>query len=76
MRDPDLVLQALQKAAIDFDRNNWDPAKSFAENGLDSLDFNSLLMSIGKLYGIKITDVEASELFTPNDLAALIRNRL
>ena len=75
MNNDDLVLRALETAQIDFDKDNWDPVKSFAENGIDSLDFMRLVMAIGELCGVKITDAEISDLQTPNDLIALLVER-
>ena len=61
----DFVVQALEKAEIDYDKDNWDPERSFAGNGIDSLDFKRLLMSISELCGVEVTDEEAAELPTP-----------
>ena len=58
MNTSDLILQALETAQIDYDRDNWDPVRSFAENGIDSLDFMRLVMAVGELCGIKIADAE------------------
>jgi len=71
----DLVLSALSAARIQYNKENWDPTRSFEDNGLDSLDFMSLLMSVQELFGIMISNEEAETLATPIDLSDFIAQR-
>ena len=71
----DPVVQALEAARIDYDSENWDPDRTFADKGVDSLDFMSLLMYVDEIFGVKVSNEEANNLATPADLAVLIASR-
>lgn len=55
---------------------NLDPAKTFSENGIDSLDVFSWLAAIEEKYGVSVSDEEFPLVQTPSDLVEFINNKI
>jgi acyl carrier protein len=50
--------------------------KTFAENGLDSLDVFAWLAAIEEKYGVSVGDEEFSAINSPEDLVVFVKSRL
>ncbi len=70
------IIDALQAAGIDYNKSIYDPAKSFRNNGIDSLDVMSLLLSLEEAYEIRFTEEEVTLIDTPAEISALLDNKL
>jgi acyl carrier protein len=50
--------------------------KPLREQGIDSLDFSSVLFNIEEVYEIKIPDEDIDGLMTVNDIVQYVNNKL
>jgi acyl carrier protein len=70
-------IAALCTATIHVPGHGFDPAKSFEENGADSLDMLEIVMEIEEKWrGVHISDEEAEALSTVDDTAQLLASKL
>lgn len=53
-----------------------DPVKTFAENGIDSLDTFSWLAAIEEKFGVSVDDDEFPLIKTPSDLVNFINEKM
>lgn len=72
----EVIKQALDAAEIDYDATGYDPAKTFRDNGIDSLDVMSLFLQIEEKYSVKFTEDDALAVKTPEDLVAALAEKL
>jgi len=72
----EVIKQALDAAEIDYDAIGYDPAKTFRDNGIDSLDVMSLFLQIEEKYSVKFTEDDALAVKTPEDLVAALAEKL
>ena len=70
------ILNALRNAGIDYNAVEYDAAKPFRDNGIDSLDVMSLLLAIEEAHGLKLSEEEVGSLKAPADLSALLDRKL
>lgn len=72
----EVIKQALDAAEIDYDATGYDPAKTFRDNGIDSLDVMSLFLQIEEKYSVKFTEDDALAVKTPEELVAALAEKL
>lgn len=70
------IVDALEAAGIDYDKAAYDPAKSFRDNGIDSLDVMSLFLAIEETFAVKFTEDEANSIRTPAEISAALDGKL
>ena len=68
-----VALVAQSGAVQDMDR--FDPAKSFNENGVDSLDVYTILLTVEEHLGIKFSDAESAMLNSVDDIVDAVAKR-
>lgn len=66
------VKKAFETAGVNMDVNVLSENTSFSEQGIDSLDVSSLLLSIEEVFGVTIPDEKMDELNTIEKIAAYI----
>ena len=72
----EVIKQALDAAGIDYDTTGYDPAKTFRDNGIDSLDVMSLFLQIEEKYSVNFTEDDALAVKTPGDLLSAVAEKL
>lgn len=74
-----ITLEKLQEiviaTGIDVQPGGIDPAKSFHENGIDSLDTMTLLLNIEEASGLKFSEEEVEQIKTLNDVLNIEKER-
>lgn len=70
------IIQALTDARIDYNAKGYDPAKTFRDNGIDSLDVMSLLLAVEEKFGIKFSDEDVNAIKTPAAISAELDRRV
>ena len=55
---------------------NLDPAKTFSQNNIDSLDVFSWLAAIEEKHGVSVSDDEFPLIRTPDDLVEFINKKI
>lgn len=77
--DSMLTLEKLQEivvsTGIELKNHMIDPAKTFQENGIDSLDTMTLLLNIEEASGLKFTEEEVESIKTFNDILEIAGKR-
>lgn len=58
----------LDESGISIDPDKLQADKSFADNGVDSLDVMSLFLHVEEKYNVKFPDDEVPNILTPNQL--------
>jgi acyl carrier protein len=76
MMQDEVIKQALDAAGIDYDTTGYDPAKTFRDNGIDSLDVMSLFLQIEEKYSVNFTEDDALAVKTPGDLLSAVAEKL
>jgi len=76
MANDQRIIEALTEAGIDYDAEAYDPAKSFRDNGIDSLDVMGLFLAIQEKYGVKFAEAEVPNIKTPLDISAALDRKL
>ncbi|WP_341780814.1 phosphopantetheine-binding protein [Ectopseudomonas mendocina] len=66
------VKKAFETAGLNIDINALSDSASFSEQGIDSLDVSSLLLSIEEGFGVTIPDEKMDELNTIEKIAEYI----
>lgn len=69
------VVEIIAATGVVEDMAGFDPAKSWKENGIDSLDVMTLLLAIEEKKQIKISEAEADRVASAVDLVAVINSR-
>ncbi len=70
------IIDALNAAGIDYDQAGYDPAKTFRDNGIDSLDVMSLFLAIEEAFAVKFSESEANTIRTPAEISAALDQKL
>ena len=76
MANDQRIIEALSAAGIEYDVAAYDPAKSFRDNGIDSLDVMGLFLAIEETYGVKFSEEEVPSIKTPADITAALERKL
>lgn len=76
MANDQRIIEALTEAGIDYDTEAYDPAKSFRDNGIDSLDVMGLFLTIQEKYGVKFSEAEVPNIKTPLDITIALDRML
>lgn len=58
------------------DMSDFDPEKTFKDNGIDSLDVMSVFLGVEENYNVKFPEEEALAINTPGALLAAINTKL
>lgn len=66
------VKEAFETAGVNMDISALSESVSFSEQGIDSLDVSSLLLSIEEVFGVTIPDEKIDELNTIEKIAEYI----
>ncbi len=70
------ILELIEKAKIVKDINTLDHNKPLSDQGIDSLDFSSLLFSMEELFDIKIPDDDIEKLNNINELCNYVIEKI
>jgi acyl carrier protein len=62
------VLAIVESLEVLPDVTAFDPARSFKDNGIDSLDVMNLFLEVEETFNTKFTEEELLEIHTVNDL--------
>ena len=68
MADLSELLAAFEEGGFVVDREKLDPAKTFSENAIDSLDVMSLFLAVEEKYMVKFSESEIEAIDTPDKL--------
>ncbi|AFN78738.1 mannose-1-phosphate guanylyltransferase (GDP) [Stutzerimonas stutzeri DSM 10701] len=66
------IKNAFLKANVDFDINTLKADVAFREQGVDSLDFATLLLSIEEAFGVSIPDDKMESLQTIDQICSFV----
>ena len=58
------------------DMSEFDPNRTFSDNGIDSLDMMSVFLAIEEKYEFKFTDAELEQIRNTVDLVATVNRKL
>jgi acyl carrier protein len=72
MSNDQRIIDALREAGIDYDAEAYDQARSFRDNGIDSLDVMSLFLAIEEKYGVKFSEEEANAINSPMGISSAL----
>ncbi len=75
MIDISTVMEAIAASGVVPDMSVFDPEKRFQENGVDSLDVMTILLTFEERSGINITEEEASQINSASKLVEIINIR-
>lgn len=70
------IIDALNEARIDYDKDRYEQNKTFRENGIDSLDVMSLLLVVEERFGVKFSEEEANIITTPANISSVLDQKL
>lgn len=74
-----ITLERLQEivisTGIQVEGNEIDPAKTFVQNGIDSLDTMTLLLNIEEATGLKFSEEEVEGIKSLNDVMEISKKR-
>ncbi len=70
------ILDVITKADVVNNVETLATDKSLREQGMDSLDFSSVLFNLEEIYEIKIPDADIDGLVTVNDIVQYVNNKL
>ncbi len=62
------ILSIVESLEVLADMTVFDPARSFKDNGIDSLDVMNLFLEIEETFDTKFTEEELLEIHTVNDV--------
>lgn len=62
------ILAIVESLEVVADMTAFDPARSFKDNGIDSLDVMNLFLEIEETFDTKFTEEELLEIRTVNDV--------
>jgi len=66
------IKNAFLKANVDFDINTLQADVTFREQGVDSLDFATLLLSVEEAFGVSIPDDKMESLQTIDQICSFV----
>ncbi|WP_313039168.1 acyl carrier protein [Stutzerimonas nitrititolerans] len=66
------IKNAFLKANVDFDINTLKADVAFREQGVDSLDFATLLLSVEEAFGVSIPDDKMESLQTIDQICSFV----
>lgn len=69
------VIEFVVISGVVDDIENFDPNKTFKENGIDSLDVMSLFLAIEEGLNVKFSEEEANEISTVNQMLEALNSR-
>lgn len=69
------VIEFVVISGVVDDIENFDPNKTFKENGLDSLDVMSLFLAVEEGLNVKFSEEEAYEISTVNQMLEALNSR-
>lgn len=70
------VLATIEKANLISDVNSLDLDKPLRDQGIDSLDFSSVLFNMEETFGIEIPDDDIDSLETVNQILTYVNNKV
>jgi len=70
------IVDALEAAGVDYDKEGFDQNRLFKDNGVDSLDVMSLFLALEEAYGVKFSEQDVSMIATPRELAEALNRKL
>jgi len=76
MSNDQRIIEALEEAEIDYDREGYNQEKSFKDNGIDSLDVMSLFLVIEERYGVKFSEKESDSINTPIGISLALDEKI
>lgn len=76
MADLPELLAAFEDCGLVVDREKIDPVKTFAENGIDSLDVMSLFLAVEEKYIVKFPESDFELIDTPGKLLDALNSLL
>lgn len=62
------ILEIISSSDVVEDMSNFDPAKTFKENGVDSLDVFTVLLAVEERFEVKFTESESDAIRTAMDI--------
>lgn len=68
MAELNKILAIVESLEVVPDMAGFDPARSFKDNGIDSLDVMSLFLEIEETFGTKFSEDEVVQIRTVNDV--------
>lgn len=69
------VIEFVVISGVVDDIENFDPNKTFKENGIDSLDVMSLFLAVEEGLNVKFSEEEANEISTVNQMLEALNSR-
>ena len=69
------IIDVIRKANIVKDSDALENDKSLTDQGVDSLDFSSLLFNIEEEFGVEIPDEDIDELQTINEIFTYVNSK-
>jgi len=77
MVNVDAIMKIIQKNDIKIDIKDIDKDENLREQGIDSLDFTSILFAIEEEYNVQITedDIQEGKLDTINSIITFVNER-
>lgn len=69
------IIEFVVISGVVDDIENFDPNKTFKENGIDSLDVMSLFLAIEEGLNVKFSEEEANEISTVNQMLEALNSR-
>lgn len=75
LMDRNQVIALVAKSGAVPDMDRFDPQKSFKDNGVDSLDVYTILLTVEEHLGTKFSDEESSRLNSVDDIVDAVAKR-
>lgn len=69
------VIEFVVISGVVDDIENFDPNKTFKENGIDSLDVMTLFLAVEEGLNVKFSEEEANEISTVNQMLEALNSR-
>lgn len=76
MIDQGYVIELLRELELGSSGSGAEAARSFRDNGIDSLDVMTLLLALEERTGVKLGDEEVATIGSIGDLVAAVNRRL
>jgi len=70
------IMDVIRKANIVKDTDALESDKSLTDQGIDSLDFSSLLFNIEEVFGVEIPDEDIDELLTIDQIQSYVNAKI
>ncbi|ADJ65678.1 MULTISPECIES: acyl carrier protein [Herbaspirillum] len=69
------IINIIKESGLAQDISAFDPEKTFKQNGIDSLDVFTVLLTIEEQLNVKFSEQESNEIRSAADIVKLINSR-